>query len=163
MSKSLVWALVFGLGAASLALLGRGPVAGVVENFREWKYWQQVDADADKQSAVLQEAYLRSNARLTAKDRITKQMIDGQISVSEAGRQFAGLPGALPYFMAMVRQKEPGKTDHERLCRHLIDYACLDCQSETEAQELRSRLTQELEASLRQEQDVGTTTPDGSS
>jgi hypothetical protein len=154
MSRSAIWALVFGLGAASLALLGRGPVAAIIGGFRERNYWQQVDADANKHAAVLQEAYVRSNARRTAKDWITKQMIEGRISVSQAGRQLARLPDPTPCFMAMVRQREPGKTDHERLCRHLIDYACFDCKSETEAEELRSRLTQELEASLRQEQEV---------
>jgi hypothetical protein len=150
MSKSVVWALVFGLGAASLAILGRGPVVGIIGGFREYQYWQQVDADANNQSAVLKEVYLRRNARLTAKDRITKHMIDGRISVSEAGRQFARLPDSSPCFMARIRQSEPGKTDHERLCWHLIDYACLICKSETEAEELRCRLTQELEASLRE-------------
>jgi len=153
MSKSVVCALVFGLGAASLAMLGREPVADICGNLRECKYWQQVYADANKHSAVLQEVYLRSNVRLTAKDRITKHMIDGRISVSEAGRQFARLPDSSPCFMARIRQLEPGKTDHERLCWHLIDYACLVCKSETEAEELRCRLTQELEASLRE--DVG--------
>jgi hypothetical protein len=150
MSKSVVWTFVFGLGAASLAILGRQPVVGILGDFREYKYWQQADADANKHSAVLQEVYLRSNERLTAKDRITKHMIDGRISVSEAGRQFAGLPDSSPCFMARVRQLEPGKTDHERLCWHLIDYACAGCESESEKRALRRRLTQELEASLRE-------------
>jgi len=154
MSRPAIWALVFGLGAASLAILGRGPVAGIIGDFRERSYWQQVDADANEHAEVLKEANLRSNARQTAKDRITKQMIDGQISVSEAGRQFARLPDPAYCFMAMIRQREAGKTDHERLCRHLIDYACFTCKSESEAEELRSRLTQELEVSLRQEQEV---------
>jgi hypothetical protein len=154
MRKSAIWALVIGLGAASLALFGRWPAAAIIEDFRECNYWQQVHADADKESVRLQEAYVRSNARLTAKDRITQHIIEGRISVSEAGRQFARLPDPSPYFMAMVRQREPGKTDHERLCRHLIDYACFSCKTEIESEALRRRLTQELEASLPQEQEV---------
>jgi hypothetical protein len=92
---------------------------------------------------------------LQRKTPVARALIDGMISVNEAARKVAALPDPPLNFIGNIRQFEPGKTDHERLCWHIIDYACLACKSETEAEELRSRLTQELQPSLRQEQDVG--------
>jgi hypothetical protein len=153
MIKPMVWALAVGLVAVCLWQLGRGPVAEIVGDDRENWHWQQEVAATNPRSAMLKEASQRIWARYEAKQRIARDLIDGRLSVNEAASKLAALPDPPANFLADVRRLEPGQTDHERLCWHIIDYACEACDSESEGRELRRRLTLELETTL--PEDVG--------
>jgi hypothetical protein len=153
MIKPMVWALAVGLVAVCLWQLGRGLVAEIAGDDRANRPWRHDVAATSARSAMLQEASQRIWARYQAKRRIATDLSDGRISVSEAASKVAALPDPPPNFMANVRRSEPGQTDHERLCWHIIDYACEACDSESEGRELRRRLTLELETTL--QEDVG--------
>jgi hypothetical protein len=141
-------ALALGLTAICAWKLGRGPMGEIVADFRETHHWQQVLTKRHADSADLQAALVRRQAHQNAKERIVNDLIAGRLGIHEAGRLYGELPDAPVGFLENLCKVEQGTTDHERLCRHLIDYACMKLDSEPASQDLRSRLTQDLEINL---------------
>ena len=148
------------LAACGLALVlvalfvcqfGREPMAKLAADWRERQHWQQILTQAQARADEIQVALSRSLPRTTIKVRLANDMIAGRIGVREAARQYAAVPGMPANFWAELREAEQGATDHERLCRHLIDYACSSLKSESASQAARRRLTAELETSLQQQ------------
>jgi hypothetical protein len=128
--------------------LGRGPLAEIAADLRETGHWQHVLAKHQADSADLEAALDRRRAHQKAKKRIISDLIAGRLSVHDAGRQYGELPDAPVGFREGLGRVEEGTTDHERLCRHLIDYACMTLGSESASRDLRNRLTQDLEINL---------------
>jgi hypothetical protein len=151
LGRPTVCAFAVGLLVICLLKFGRGPLAEIIEDYREARHWQQVLADGHKRAADLQVGLNRRRARQQAKDQIVNDMVAGRITVHDAVRQYRALPDAPNNFMECLRVSERGATDHERLCRHLIDYACYGFEDESVALELRRRLTEELENSMHQD------------
>jgi hypothetical protein len=90
-----------------------------------------------------------SNARVNAKGRIGRDLIAGRLTVGQAAQQLADLPDTPPNFMAELRATEKGNSDQERLCWHVIDWAChLLADDPQRAMALRCRLEKELDAYL---------------
>ena len=138
---------------------GRGPVAQLAAEYRESQHWQQVLAKAEARAADLDLACSRSLPRATVKIGLARDMIAGRIGAQEAARQYADLPGRPANFLPQLRVSEQGSTDHERLCRHLIDYACSLIDSESASEAVRCRLIADLEESLKHDAQPGSTPP----
>jgi hypothetical protein len=151
LGRPTVFAIAVGLLVICLLKFGRGPLAEILEDYRETRHWQRVLADGQKRGADLQVGLDRRWARQKAKNQIVNDMVAGRITVHDAVRQYCALPDAPHNFMECLRVSERGATDHERLCRHLIDYACYGFEDESVALEVRRRLTEELESSMHQE------------
>ena len=144
LSRPVVCALVLGVVAACAWKCGR-PLAEVIGNYREGR---QAMAKGQARAAELQVTMDVMHTRLRSKDRIIRELIAGRLSVNDAGRQYAALPAAPPGFLEHVRKSEQGTSDHERLCRHLIDYACDYLEDGRARQALHHRLMQELDNNL---------------
>jgi hypothetical protein len=139
-------ALALGLMAFCLWRFGRGPVAEILADFREACYWQQVLADNHEQAVDLTARADRKQMRQALKTRITRELIDGQITIHDAARQYGRFPDEPPHFAENLRLWEQGATHHERLCHHLIDCASHTLDAEpARQQEVLRRLTAELE------------------
>lgn len=147
------------LGAAITALLLAGvwlfwrePLQGVLSHFDEVRYWQQALADTAQHKERLDQQMGRSGARLRAKSHIAHELAEGRISLAEAARQVSQLPDAPPNFWEELRKAEKGATDHERLCRHMIDWVCLEVEATGgPTDEVRRRLEVELQRELEQQ------------
>jgi hypothetical protein len=128
---------------------GPDRVANLVADYRERQHWLQVLDQAQAQSDELQTASSRMVFRMTTKIRIGNDLVAGRIGVNEAAQQYENLPGMPRQFLPQLRETEQGTTDHERMCRHLIDYACDLPAAQGCSERVRRRLTAELEASLK--------------
>jgi hypothetical protein len=146
LGRPAAFALALGLMAICLWKFGRGPVAEILANYRETCHWQQVLADGNERAVDLAARMDRNQRRQGMKDRITRDLIEGQITIHEAARQYARLPDEPPHFREGLRLSEQGVTHHERLCRHLIDYVSNTLVADpARQQEVSRRLTAELE------------------
>jgi hypothetical protein len=146
LGRPAAFALALGLMAICLWKFGRGPVAEILANYRETCYWQQVLADSNERAVDLAARIDRKQTRQGMKERITRDLIEGQITIHEAARQYARLPDEPPDFREALRLSEQGATHHERLSRHLIDYVSNTLYAEpARQQEVSRRLTAELE------------------
>jgi hypothetical protein len=148
LSRPVVCVLTLGLVGIGAWKLGRGPLTEAIAEYRETRHWQQVMARAQAHSADLKMSMDRQRARLQAKHCIVKNLIAGRLSVNDAAWQYGDLPDAPAGFLEHLRETEQGTSDHERLCRHLIDYACDSLEFEPERLELRRRLMQDFEDSF---------------
>jgi hypothetical protein len=146
LGRPAAFALALGLMAFCLWRFGRGPVAEILADFREACYWQQVLADNHEQAVDLTARADRKQMRQALKTRITRELIDGQITIHDAARQYGRFPDEPPHFAENLRLWEQGATHHERLCHHLIDCASHTLDAEpARQQEVLRRLTAELE------------------
>src|SRR5262249_39556298 len=76
-----------------------------------------------------------------ATEQICQDLIAGHLTLIQAARQLKELPNTPPLFWVVLREQEKGQTDDERLCRHLIDRACLALGGDSgEAAALRQQL-----------------------
>ena len=148
LSRPLACALALGVMAICAWKFGRGPLAEVVTEYRESRHWQQVMVQAQARAVDLEVDIDQQRARQQGKQRIARDLIEGRLALNDAGRQYGALPGAPLGFQDHLRATESGASDHERVCRHLIDYACAFVESEAARQELRARLMKDLENSL---------------
>jgi hypothetical protein len=143
-------ALTIGLMAFCLWKFGRGPVAEIVANYQETCHWQQVLVESNERALDLAARRDRIQARQKMWQRITGDLIEGQITIHDAAREYARLPDQPPHFAEILQWSEQGATHHERLCRHLIDYASNTLFDDpARQQEVRRRLTAELEGTSR--------------
>jgi hypothetical protein len=144
LSRAVACVLALGLVATCAWKFGGGTLAEAFAEYRESRHWQQAMARAQAHSAELKAVKDRRWARCLAKDRIVKDLIAGRLNVNDAAWQYGDLPDAHSDFLEQLRETEQGASDHERLCWHLIDYACSTLESEAAQQELRSRLMQDF-------------------
>ena len=146
LGRAAAFALALGLMAFCLWRFGRGPVAEILADYRETCFWQQVLADTNEQSVDLTARVERKQMRVGMKIRIARELVDGQLTIHEAARQYGRLPDEPPHFAEHLRLLEQGATHHQRLCHHLIDYASRTLDAEpARQQEVLRRLTAELE------------------
>jgi hypothetical protein len=144
----------FALAACVMAFClwryGRGPAAEAVSNYQETCHWQQVMVESNEIGVDLAARMDRIKERQRITDRITRELVEGQITIHEAARQYTSLPNQPPQFAETLQWSEQGATHHERLCRHLIDYVSGTLFAEpARQQEVRRRLTAELEGTRR--------------
>ncbi len=138
------------LAATALVAVGLGTLAWrwgsdvadtVQEYFHQEKRLREIRASAKELDA----GWTRQSQRIRAKDRIALDLIDGRISLAEAGRRLDALPDAPPHFHELLRQREGGATEEENCRRHMLDYACTALEGDPIRQAaLRRRLTAEL-------------------
>jgi hypothetical protein len=146
LSRPVACVLALGLVATcAWSFCGR-PLWEAIADYRESR---QAIAKGRARSAELRSTLDRIHARLEAKDRIIRDLIAGRINADDAGWLYADLPDPPPDFLEHLRETEQGSSDHERLCRHLIDYACDYMESGAARQALQDRLLQDLENNLK--------------
>ena len=150
LSRAVACVLALGLATTCAWKFGCGPLAKAFADYQESRHWQQTMARAQARSAEIKTGMDRWRARWQAKHRIVKDLIAGRLTVNDAAWQYGDLPDAPAGFLELLRETEQGSSDHERLCWHLIDYACGSLQSEAAQQELRRRLVQDFENSFQE-------------
>jgi hypothetical protein len=95
-------------------------------------------ADADAQRA-------RALARTEGKQRICRELVAGRLTLAAAARQAAALPPPTPEVAEALREADAGATAEERMCRHLVEWACAMLADHPEqAAAVRQRLEAEL-------------------
>jgi hypothetical protein len=112
--------------------------------FWELPAWQlRIDAQYDRQRE-LDRRWQISAARDHEKTQICRELIAGRITLREAARRFAELPDPPERFWEDLRKNFPQGTDPERLCRHVITWACDLPERADQTDALRRRLEKEL-------------------
>jgi hypothetical protein len=137
-----------GLAACSpaLAWLGLCLAPDVLGQVDEYRQAQAALSQVGRDSADLERRRARLAAWLEAKNRICRELIDGRCTLADAARRVDLLPDQPHDFRKALAEVELGTTDGERLCRHLIDWACgLLWDDPSAAAQLRQRLEAELE------------------
>jgi hypothetical protein len=148
--RSLAWTWVAaGLVALCTWSFWRDPVEQSFAHVREWQRERETLRKAQELEEAIEARLERQVARLRAKEHICRDLIASRVSLSQAARQVSELPDAPDSFWATLRSMETGTTDEERVCRHLIDWACgLVMHEPDQAEALRQRLEAELQARL---------------
>jgi hypothetical protein len=144
------------LGAAPLLFAGPGLLVvtlALLTTDRGKGNVMFVGADSDLAEAWRLEArswaYVR---RLERKERVTRALLAGRLSLLEAAAYFRALNHGSPeFYWEGFRTRIPGATDDERHCNSVIDSACLSVsrRDRARAEEVDRRLRAELAEHLR--------------
>ncbi len=96
--------------------------------------------DLDSKRAIMR-------ARAEGKSRICHDLIDGRCTLAAAARRLAELPAPPEDLGVVLGSSDEGATEHERLCRHAIDWTCEMLRDDpVAAGAMRRRLEAELES-----------------
>jgi hypothetical protein len=134
--------------------LCREPLRAMLEDYLEWRCWEQTLHQENDRSVDLDCCMERQKKRELAEEGICRDLIAGRVTLAQAAKQVMELPDEPRSFWWLFREAEMGATDEERMCRHLIAWACQQLEGEpARAKVLRCRLLAELEAILRRQQD----------
>jgi hypothetical protein len=102
-----------------------------------------------ERAGKLDAAIVATQDRSLAGGQIIRELLDGRLTLPAAARRLGALHADDAAFLFVVRVHEPGTTDDERLCRHLISIVGADLADEpARARAIRSRLEAELQAFL---------------
>ncbi len=85
--------------------------------------------------------------RIEVKESLVVELIAGRVSLTEVTDRFTALDETRPANLAMVRDRFPGDTDHEKMARNVIAYA-LPRAADHQRAALANRLDAELRHSL---------------
>jgi hypothetical protein len=119
----------------------------------EWPNWQrELDAECER-DGDLSRLWQTALRRERMKDQICLELIDGRLALRDAARHFAELPDPPDRLWEDIRLSFAGAGDEERMCRHVIEWAC-DLLGRVPARQdaLRRRLQEELRNSLKKPQ-----------
>ena len=113
----------------------------------EWPAWQHsLDAERQRQAELVRR-WQAAARREQMKNQICRELIEGRLTLREAARRFRELPDLSHRLWDDLRVDFPdGTTDEERLCRHVLKWACDLTAGDDGALELRRRLDAELRA-----------------
>jgi len=130
---------------AGVWIYGREPLRKAYADVSEIGRVQQDAKALERVTKEVDERRARSDARREAKNRICRDLIAGRLTLVTAARQVGALPDAPLHFWELLRLLEKGVTDEERMCWHVIDWACMLVGDESpEVDALRRRLETEL-------------------
>jgi hypothetical protein len=107
--------------------------------------WQHRLDDQNERDRELDRRWQVANGRERRKNEICQELIAGRLSLREAATLFLGIPDPPEHLWEDLRFNYKQGTDDERLCRHVIEWACdLMSAEETGTAELRQRWEAEL-------------------
>jgi hypothetical protein len=103
----------------------------------------------DKRSEAMDAERAPVLRRIRATDQIVQDLIDGRLTLAEAGRRLRAEQDGNPGFWIVVRRDQPGDSDEERVYRHLLTLVSEGLPNEpARAGAVRQRLEAELRALL---------------
>lgn len=115
---------------------------------------RDLDRAIERREKLLQK-FSDLKAAIQAKDRVSRELIAGRMTLGQAARRFCELADRPePEYLDLLGRYYPGDTGEESLCRHVIEWACKSLENEPSRQEVVCRrLEDELREHLRELRD----------